>query len=101
MRAFTHAGTHPCFFPVRVCAPPQFVDPPAEARIGERVIVAGSTGEPDVEVNPAKKVNPWVACVPHLATDAGRVAAFKGQPLIAAECGGRCTAPTVAGGPIS
>jgi hypothetical protein len=79
----------------------QFVDPSADARIGERITVEGGTAAPEVEVNPAKKVNAWTSCQPLLATNSDRVGCFKGQPLIAAECKGKCVAPTVAGGPIS
>ncbi len=79
----------------------QFIDPPADAVIGERLMVDGFEGLPEAEVNPAKKANPWTACVSLLKTDASKVACFDGKPLRASVCGVACTAPTVAEGLIS
>ncbi len=76
------------------------MDVPASANVGDRLTVAAFPGDPEPEVNPGKKGNAWVACVPLLKTDDKRVATFEGQPLVAPS-GEACVAPTVALGPIS
>lgn len=81
----------------------EFVDPPAGARVGERITIAGHSESPvppgGDPINPAKKNNPWTAFAAELCTDASRVATYKGVPLTTSA--GACTAPTVASGPIS
>ena len=85
----------------RCCCHCQFVDPPASAAVGERLIVSELPGEPEAEVNPAKKNNAWTACVPLLKTNGDRVATFNGHVLRAQHSGEPCIAPSVADGPIS
>lgn len=78
----------------------EFIDPPADAPIGARLMVPGlMEGEADQEVNPARKKNPWKFAVDKLATDANKVACYGGTAFEVA--GGVCTAPTLAGAPIS
>ena len=79
----------------------QFVEPPASAAVGERIVVEGCVGAPEAVVNPSKKNNAWTACAPLLRTNADRVACFGGKPLVAEKSGQACTAPTVTEGPIS
>ncbi|GBF87385.1 methionine-tRNA ligase-like protein [Raphidocelis subcapitata] len=74
----------------------ELIDPPSGAQVGERVTVPGYLGDPDEQLNPKKKIFESVA--PDLATDAARVACYKGVPL--ATSGGPCTAASVAGGGI-
>jgi tRNA-binding EMAP/Myf-like protein len=82
----------------------EFIDPPAGAKIGERLLVPGVIPDgapfpvPEV-VNPAKKNNPWTAIAGDLRTDGARVATYKGVPLTTSA--GPCTAPTQADAPIS
>ena len=56
----------------------------------------GYPGEPDEQLNPKKKI--FEAVQPDLATNADRVACYKGAPLAAAA--GPCRAASVAGGSI-
>ena len=74
----------------------ELIDPPSGAQVGERVTVAGYPGDPDEQLNPKKKV--FEAVAPDLATNADRVACYRGVPLMTG--GGPCTAATVAGGGI-
>ncbi|KAI8463720.1 MAG: tRNA synthetases class I (M)-domain-containing protein [Monoraphidium minutum] len=74
----------------------ELIEPPAGAKPGDRVTVAGFDGEPDEMLNPKKKI--FEAVQPDLATNADRVACYKGAPLAAPA--GPCTAASVAGGSI-
>lgn len=82
----------------------EFVDPPAGARVGERLTLDGlipddaQAAVPEV-VNPAKKGNPWTNVAPQLATDASRVFCFNGQPFKTSA--GPCIAPTLAASAVS
>lgn len=58
----------------------ELCEPPAGAAIGERVTVAGYTGEPDEQLNPKKKVFEQVQ--PDLKTSDGLLACYKGIPLM-------------------
>ena len=77
----------------------EFVDPPAGAVIGERLMIDGLTGEP-AKPNQVKKKKMWEAVAVDLKTNADRVACWQGKPL---KCknGGVCTTPTIAGFNIS
>ena len=66
-----------------------FVDPPAGASIGERVMVDGYNGEPATE-NQVIKKKMLDAIFPDLKTDSDGVACYKGVPLTAG--GGKCLA---------
>ena len=81
----------------------EFVEPPAGARVGERVacaaIPAGAPWPVPEVINPAKEPNAWAAVAPLLRTDAARVACFDGQPLTTSA--GACVAPRFANAPVS
>lgn len=87
----------------------EFIDPPAGAAPGDRVLTLAEAaglgaGGPPADVEPAtsnqmKKKKILEAMSDGLATSADREATYLGEPLVVA--GGRCTAPTVAGGRIS
>ena len=79
----------------------EFVDPPAGAAPGDRILIDGfADGAPVAEVvNPASKKNPWVPFAAELKTNAARVATYAGVPLRTAA--GACSAPTLADAPIS
>ena len=74
----------------------ELVEPPAGAAIGERITVEGYLGEPDELLPPKKKI--FEAVQPDLATNDGRVACYKGVPLMTTA--GPCTVPSVLGGSI-
>jgi methionyl-tRNA synthetase len=74
----------------------ELVEPPEGAVVGERVTAAGYDGEPDEQLAPKKKVFETVQL--DLATNAERVACYKGVPLLTSA--GPCTAATVTGGSI-
>lgn len=54
--------------------------PPAGSLPGDKVAVEGFSGQPDVVLNPKKKIFETVA--PDLKTDQNRVATYKGVPFI-------------------
>jgi len=58
----------------------KFVEPPADAAIGERVMVEGYDGEPATE-NQVIKKKMLESIFPDLKTDAAGVACYKGVPL--------------------
>lgn len=58
----------------------KFVEPPADAEIGERVMVDGYDGEPATE-NQVIKKKMLDAIFPELKTDASGIASYKGVPL--------------------
>ena len=66
-----------------------FVDPPSDAKIGERINVDGYNGEPATE-NQVLKKKMLDAIFPDLRTDGEGVACYKGVPLTAG--GGACVA---------
>jgi methionyl-tRNA synthetase len=74
----------------------ELLDPPAGAKVGERLTAAGYPGEPDEVLNPKKKI--FEAVAPDLATNSDRVACYKGVPLMTSA--GPATAASVAGGGI-
>jgi tRNA-binding EMAP/Myf-like protein len=45
----------------------EFIDPPAGAAVGERLLIDGHVSDPgriDERVNPSAKANPWTAIAP-------------------------------------
>eukprot|EP00775_Hariotina_reticulata_P006776 gene6776-6993_t len=72
----------------------EFLDPPAGAKIGERVTVEGFSGEPDDVMNPKKKV--FESVQPDLLTNADGLACYKGVALMTSA--GPVRAPTVGPG---
>ena len=75
----------------------EFVEPPADAEVGERVFCEGMEGEP-LSPNQIKKKKVWEAVSPDLKVVDG-VATFKGSPILTSA--GPCTTPTVKDGGIS
>lgn len=67
----------------------EFIEPPADAEIGERVMVDGFDGEPATE-NQVIKKKMLNAIFPDLSTDSNGVATYKGTPL--STSAGPCTA---------
>jgi aminoacyl tRNA synthase complex-interacting multifunctional protein 1 len=59
----------------------QLVNPPADARVGERITVSGYEGEPATE-NQVIKKKILEAVFPDLKTDDNGLASYKGQPLM-------------------
>mmetsp|Transcript_26098 Transcript_26098/g.49464 ORF Transcript_26098/g.49464 Transcript_26098/m.49464 type:complete len:88 (+) Transcript_26098:3-266(+) len=58
----------------------KFVEPPADAKIGERVMVEGYDGEPATE-NQVIKKKMLEQIFPDLKTNAAGIACYKGVPL--------------------
>lgn len=75
----------------------EFVDPPADAKIGENVKIDGLTGDP-VGPNQMKKRKIWSKVQPGLKTNADRVACWEGKIILTSA--GPCTASSVVGGGI-
>lgn len=67
--------------------------PPENAKIGDRVSVAGYPGEPDTQLNPKKKI--WEEVAPHLTVNANGIACYKGVPLTVTGSGGEFKAATL------
>ena len=75
----------------------EFIDPPADAKVGERVMIDGLTGD---AISPAQveKQKAFVKAAEDLATDAARVATWKGHKFMTSA--GPCMAPTLAEAPM-
>jgi tRNA-binding EMAP/Myf-like protein len=78
----------------------EFVTPPSDAVIGERICLQGvSTCDP-YSASQVKKYKVWEKLIaPHLQTDAEGVATWQGIPLITAT--GKCTVKSAVSSPIS
>lgn len=75
----------------------EFVDPPADAPVGARIVLPGQEGFKPAEPNYVGKKKVWEAVAPGLKTDAKRVVCFEGKPLVAnAGKKGKVVAPTLA-----
>ncbi|KAL4183770.1 hypothetical protein AMTRI_Chr11g156760 [Amborella trichopoda] len=74
----------------------ELVDPPENARVGERVTFPGFSGEPDGVLNPKKKV--WETVQVDLRTTEDLVASYKGVPFTTS--GGVCKVSSIACGSI-
>eukprot|EP00850_Spirogloea_muscicola_P020362 SM000213S06827 [mRNA] locus=s213:191328:197704:- [translate_table: standard] len=74
----------------------ELVNPPEGSKVGERILIAGFEGEPDVQLNPKKKV--WETVQVDLRTSADLVAAYKGTPL--STSAGICTVTTLSNASI-
>ncbi|KAJ6796507.1 putative methionine--tRNA ligase [Iris pallida] len=75
----------------------ELVEPPASAKVGERVTFAGFPGEPDDILNPKSKV--WEKVQVDLHTDAELVARYKGIPFTTSA--GICKVSSIARGSIA
>mmetsp|Transcript_49327 Transcript_49327/g.96772 ORF Transcript_49327/g.96772 Transcript_49327/m.96772 type:complete len:1017 (+) Transcript_49327:38-3088(+) len=76
----------------------EFIDVPAEAKIGERVFVEGCSGDP-AGAGLVKKKKLWEALAKDLKTDGNKVATWNGKAVMTSA--GACTAPTIADAPIA
>lgn len=76
----------------------QFIDPPADAEIGERVTVEGFDGEPATE-NQVIKKKMLEAIFPDLKTNGESVATYRGIPLMTSA--GPCRAADLPNVPIA
>lgn len=77
----------------------EFVEPPADAQVGERVFVdAAASGEP-LSAAQLKKQKVWEKCAPELVTDDAGVATYKGQVIQTAA--GPCAVKTLVRAHIS
>ena len=97
-----HGDHHPhphvdAGYNVTLSPPPPEPEPPADAAIGERVMVEGMDGDA-LTPNQLKKKKAWEAVSPELKM-VGGVATFRGQPIVTSA--GACTTPTVVEGKIS
>ncbi|KAG6591055.1 methionine-tRNA ligase [Phytophthora cinnamomi] len=70
----------------------QFVEPPADAKVGERVTVASESGEP-VSAAQVKKQKVLEKVSPDFLTDDKCVATYKGEPIMTSA--GPCTAKSL------
>ena len=76
----------------------ELVTPPADAVIGERVMVEGTEG-PVWPAGKIKKLKSFESVAPDLASDANCVACYQGKPLKVEA--GICTVPSIASSPIA
>lgn len=76
----------------------QFIEPPADAKVGERVMVDGFEGEPATE-NQVLKKKMLDAIFPHLKTNGEGVATYRGIPLTTSA--GPCKAASLINAPIA
>lgn len=76
----------------------EFVVPPADAKPGDRVIVAGDEAEP-LSAAQVKRKKIWEALAPKLKTNDSLVATYDGQPIVTAA--GPCTVSKANNAPIS
>jgi tyrosyl-tRNA synthetase len=77
----------------------ELVEPPTEAKVGERIIVASMEDTPDKEIDPKKKdATAFAAILTELKTSSTNVAEYRGIPLMTSE--GPCTCKTLANAPI-
>jgi methionyl-tRNA synthetase len=74
----------------------ELVEPPASAKIGERVTFSGFEGEPDEVLNPKKKV--WETLVVDLRTNEDLVACYKDLPFTTSA--GECKVSSISNGTI-
>lgn len=75
----------------------EILEVPSEAAIGERVTCDGFPGEPDVQLNPKKKI--WEQVQPDLRVDLNGVPGYKGASFTISGKG-ICKAPTMKDCPI-
>jgi methionyl-tRNA synthetase len=71
----------------------QFVEPPADAKVGERVTIATESGEP-ISAAQIKKQKVLEKVSPDFLTDDKCVATYKGEPIMTSA--GPCTAKSLA-----
>jgi len=76
----------------------EFVDPPADAKIGERIFCEGLSGEP-ASAPQVKRRKIWQTVAEGLRTNGDKVATYQGLPLMTSA--GSCTVPELTDAPIS
>lgn len=76
----------------------ELVEPPADARVGERVFIEGLSGEP-LSAAQVKKRKAWDAVAKALKTGDGGVATWDGKTIMAST--GACSTASLEGAPIS
>ena len=74
----------------------ELVEPPASAKVGEKVTFPGYSGEPDNVLNPKSKV--WEKVQVDLHTDAGLIACYKDVPFTTSA--GICKVSSITSGAI-
>lgn len=57
----------------------ELIQPPADAKPGDRVIFDGYPGEPDIQLNPKKKI--WEQIAPDLKTNGAGIATYRDCPF--------------------
>eukprot|EP00922_Rhytidocystis_sp_ex-Travisia-forbesii_P026112 GHVS01038259.1.p1 GENE.GHVS01038259.1~~GHVS01038259.1.p1 ORF type:complete len:372 (+),score=49.24 GHVS01038259.1:194-1309(+) len=77
----------------------ELLRPPADAPVGELVMVEGLTGEPDPVMNTKSGKDPFIAVKDDLKTDSQRVAFFKSHKFMTSK--GACFCDTICNGSIS
>jgi tRNA-binding EMAP/Myf-like protein len=77
----------------------EFIDPPADAKVGDRIMVEGYDGEPATE-NQVIKKKMLDVIFPDLKTNGDGVATYKGTPLKTSD-GGACSAVSLKDVPIA
>jgi methionyl-tRNA synthetase len=80
----------------------EFVTPPAEAAIGERIVLEGVPDCPPYSASQVKKYKVWEKVIaPHLRTDADGIATWQGIPLVTSSSAGKLTVTSAVSSPIS
>lgn len=79
----------------------EFVDPPADAKVGDRVSLEGFFGDehPVLTANQMKKRKVWEKVAKVLKTNDDREVCFDGTPIVTAS-GSKIVAPTLVGAPV-
>jgi aminoacyl tRNA synthase complex-interacting multifunctional protein 1 len=72
----------------------EFVDPPANAKVGERIVGTGLSNEPVTQAQCDKK-KVFETIAPDLRVDENGVCVWNGIRMIAVACGEQCVAPTL------
>ena len=78
----------------------EFVDPPATAKVGDRLMIDGITGDAETNVNKVKKKKMWEAVANELKTNGDGVVCWEGKPL-KTPSGDVCTCPSEKNMPVS
>lgn len=76
----------------------ELIEPPADAKVGERVFIEGLSGEP-LSAAQVKKRKAWESVAKELKTGEGGVATWDGKPIMSSA--GSCAAASLVGAPIS
>lgn len=77
----------------------ELIDPPADAEVGERLMIEGLGGEPWPS-SKIKKLKLWESVSADLKTDSNCIACWQGKPLLTSKGGKMCTVESNADLPI-